>query len=60
MPDDRLPKNLLSSLGSAPPQAALGLLSLMLQCVVVNCVAQVNLTRMLRTDSTDKTCLART
>ena len=34
----------------AAPQVALCLVSMMLQCMIVNCIAQVNLTRMLRTD----------
>ena len=52
MPDDRLPKKLLFGKvkGFPPPQVAPGLVSMMLQCMTVNCVAYINLTRMLRTD----------
>ena len=42
----------------AAPQAAVGLVSMMLQCAIVNCVAQVHLTRMLRTDCFGGTRLA--
>ena len=37
MPDDRLPKKLL--FGQVKGRPALGLVSMMLQCVTVNCVA---------------------
>ena len=51
MPDDRLPKKLfLVKSRVAGPQAALGLVSTMLQCVIVSCVASLNLIRVLRAD----------
>ena len=40
MPDDRLPKKLLfGQVEGCRPQAALGLVSKMLQSVTVNCIA---------------------
>ena len=42
------------------PQVALGLVSMMLQCVIVNFAAYIFLTRMLRTDCFGGTCLERT
>ena len=59
IPDNRLPKKLLfGEVKGCAPRAAQGLVLMMLQCVIVYCLAQLNLTRMLRTDCFGGTRLA--